>query len=97
MRHKINKLLKLRHNPFPNVFVSSDIKFLIGPNRKVVHAHKCILAARCEVFRSMFSDQNHKHLDGEVPFVLSDTSPETFMVLLEFIYTNCATLSSKTV
>ena len=45
----------------------------------------------------MFSDQNHKHSDGEVPFVLSDTSPETFLILLEFIYTNCATLSSKIV
>ena len=45
----------------------------------------------------MFNDQQHKHKDGDVPLVLSDTSPETFLIMLEFIYTNCATLTLKTV
>ncbi|XP_064625236.1 BTB/POZ domain-containing protein 19-like [Lineus longissimus] len=77
----------------------SDIKFLIGPSRKTVYAHKCILAARCEVFRAMFVDQAKSPLTDsqEVPFVLSDVTPEIFLTVLEFIYTNCATISGKIV
>ena len=81
----------------PNSHIFSDIKFLIGPSRKTVHAHRCILSARCEVFRAMFTDQSHKHKDGEVPFVLSDMTPEIFLAMMEFIYTNCVTLNQKNV
>ena len=79
------------------VFFFSDLKFLIGPGRKAIFAHRCILSARCAVFKAMFADKASGGHDKEVPLVLSDMSPEIFLAMLEFIYTNCVTLSSKTV
>ena len=76
----------------------SDIKFVIGPNRKAIYGHRCILAARCDVFRAMFSDKQNKDASAvDVPFVLSDTTPDIFLPLLEFIYTNSVTLNHKIV
>ena len=40
---------------------------------------------RCEVFRAMFSERS---ASDDMPFVLSDVRPLTFMTMLEFIYTN---------
>ena len=46
----------------------------------------------------MFLDQaSQQAADKEVPFVLSDITPDIFLAVLEFIYTNCVTLSSKNV
>lgn len=74
----------------------SDIKFLIGSNRKPVFAHRCILSARCAVFKAMFAEQSQKNAsEKDVPFVLSDMYPEIFLSMLEFIYTNCVTLTPK--
>lgn len=77
----------------------SDIKFVVGSKKEVFYAHRCILAARCPVFKAMFTDQNQKNdnADPKIPLVLSDTDPNIFRVMIEFIYTNCATLSNKTV
>lgn len=33
----------------------------------------------------------------ETPFVLGDITPDIFLAVLEFIYTNCVTLNSKNV
>jgi len=73
------------------------VRFVIGPTRKTVYAHRYILAARCDVFRVMFADQSSKHKDGDVPLVLSDITQDVFYPLLEYIYTNTVTLSSKVV
>lgn len=75
----------------------SDIKFLIGPNRKPIYAHRAVLSARCAVFKAMFADQSQRGSSGDrdVPFVLSDMSPEVFLAMLEFLYTNCVTLTPK--
>lgn len=70
----------------------SDVRFLVGQERQVIHAHRCILAARCEVFRAMFADK--KGEDGVAPLVLSDTNPFVFLGVMEFIYTNCCSLSA---
>ena len=70
---------------------------MIGPTRKPIHAHKCILAARCEVFRAMFAEGNHKSKDGEVVFVLSEMVTEVFLPMLEYLYTNSVSLTSKIV
>ncbi|CAL1546847.1 unnamed protein product [Lymnaea stagnalis] len=70
----------------------SDIKFVIGPNKKHIFAHRCILSARCAVFKAMFADKPEK----DVPLVLSDMSSDIFLAMLEFIYTNCVTLSLNT-
>ncbi|XP_071492468.1 BTB/POZ domain-containing protein 19-like [Diadema antillarum] len=75
----------------------SDIKFIVGEERRHIFAHRCILVSRCEVFRAMFAEQVMRENSGKVPLVLTDTEPDIFMIVLEFIYTNCATLSGKTV
>ncbi|XP_060070404.1 BTB/POZ domain-containing protein 19-like [Ylistrum balloti] len=75
----------------------SDIKFLIGPNRKPIYAHRAILSARCAIFKAMFADQAQRGSSGDkdVPCVLSDMSPDVFLAMLEFLYTNCVTLTPK--
>ncbi|XP_071167253.1 BTB/POZ domain-containing protein 19-like [Mytilus edulis] len=75
----------------------SDIKFLIGSNRKPIYAHRCILANRCAVFKAMFQDQAQRAgvVDNTVPFVLADMTPDIFLAVMEFIYTNCVTLTPK--
>ncbi|XP_052778189.1 BTB/POZ domain-containing protein 19-like [Mya arenaria] len=75
----------------------SDVKFLIGQNRKPVYAHRCILSSRCAVFKATFAEQTQKNgtIDKDTPFVLSDMSADIFMAMLEFIYTNCVTLTPK--
>lgn len=80
----------------------SDVKFIVGANRKVVRANKAILMARCEVFKAMLLDQKdsiarQKPDQQDVPLVLADVTPEVFMNLLEFLYTNTCTLNSKNV
>lgn len=75
----------------------SDVKFLIGQNRKAVYAHRCILSSRCAVFKATFAEQSQKNgtIDKDTPFVLSDMNPDIFLAMLEFIYTNCVTLTPK--
>ena len=72
---------------------------MIGGNRKPIYAHRCILANRCTVFRAMFHDQAQRTglVDKEVPFVLADMTPDIFLAMIEFIYTNCVTLTPKIV
>ena len=50
------------------------------------------------MFRAMFVDSDKtKESSSEVPFVLRDTTPDIFLPLLEYIYTNCVTLNQKIV
>lgn len=69
----------------------SDVRFLVGEERQVIYAHRCMLAARCEVFRAMFAVR--KGEEGTAPLVLSDTKPSVFLGVMEFIYTNSCSLS----
>ena len=48
----------------------------------------------CEVFRAMFADSSVA--DGS-PLVLSDVKPIIFMAVLEYVYTNCCSLSTPSV
>jgi len=75
------------------------VKFLIGQSRKAVYAHRCILSSRCAVFKATFAEQSQKNgtIDKDTPFVLSDMSADIFVAMLEFIYTNCVTLTPKIV
>ena len=55
---------------------------------------------RCAVFKAMFNDQAQKGegaQNANVPFVLTDIQPDIFLAMLEFIYTNCVTLTPKIV
>jgi hypothetical protein len=48
----------------------------------------------------MFNDQAQRGegaQNANVPFVLTDISPEIFTAMMEFIYTNCVTLTPKIV
>uniref|UniRef100_A0A8C5QR87 BTB domain containing 19 n=1 Tax=Leptobrachium leishanense TaxID=445787 RepID=A0A8C5QR87_9ANUR len=75
----------------------SDVTFVVGKRRQVIHAHRCILASRCKVFHGMFVNQSEERTSPEelrVPFVLADTHPDVFLAVLEFLYTNSVTLSS---
>ena len=72
----------------------SDIRFIVGEERQAIYAHKCLLAARCEVFKAMFAV---KEGESAAPLVLSDIRPPIFLAVLEFIYTNCASLSTDMV
>lgn len=70
----------------------SDVKFKIGPGRKAFYAHRCILSARSAIFKALFAEQTPSR-DIEIP--LPDTSPEIFQAMLEFMYTNCVSLTPK--
>lgn len=73
----------------------SDVRFVIGNNRKEMRAHRAVLAARCAVFGAMFSEATHE--DSTAPVVLHDITENVFMSVLEFIYTNSCLLSAMTV
>ncbi|XP_067893077.1 BTB/POZ domain-containing protein 19-like isoform X5 [Heterodontus francisci] len=75
----------------------SDVKFIVGEERKVVYAHRCILAYRCEAFSAMFAQQllSCAAKEADIPFVLLDVQPDVFLAVVEFLYTNCVMLSSK--
>ena len=75
----------------------SDIKFLVGDERRVICSHRSMLAARCAVFRAMLSVPPSEGEDPGTPLVLSDISPPIFLSVLEFIYTNSCKLSSEIV
>lgn len=73
----------------------SDITFVVGAQKQTISAHRCILASRSEVFRSMFIQQSiHATGDHEVPYVLADVRPEVFLTTLDYMYTNCCTLTA---
>ncbi|XP_072129732.1 BTB/POZ domain-containing protein 19-like isoform X7 [Mobula birostris] len=75
----------------------SDVKFIVGKERKVVYAHRCILAHRCEAFSTMFAQQplSRDAKGADIPFVVSDVQPDVFLAVIEFLYTNSVMLSSK--
>ena len=51
---------------------------------------------RCEVFRAMFAT-SELETEGANTLVLSDVNPDVFLALLEFIYTNCCSISTDMV
>ena len=63
----------------------------------MICAHKCLLAARCEVFRAMFAVQKEESQEPPAPLVLTDIKPKIFLSMLEFIYSNCCSLTMETV
>ena len=42
----------------------------------------------------MFADLNNRE---DSPYIMSDVDPDIFLVVLEFIYTNCVSLNTKNV
>ncbi|XP_072505321.1 BTB/POZ domain-containing protein 19 isoform X2 [Notamacropus eugenii] len=75
----------------------SDVRFLVGQDRREVLAHRCLLTSRCDYFRQLLSAENPGGGAPEEPVVLADVPPEAFLTVLEFLYTNSITLDRRTV
>ena len=59
----------------------ADIQFLIGPRREPVWAHRAILAARSEVFRTVLR-QKGASVNKNQPLILEDERTEVFLTML---------------
>lgn len=71
----------------------TDVTFIVGGVR--FPAHRVILASRCTFFRVLlFGDMREAHSDAEIP--LLDATPDSFRVLLEYIYSGKVCLSDLT-
>lgn len=69
----------------------SDVTFLVEGKR--FPAHRVILASRCQYFRAMlFNGMKESQPLAEVP--LQDTQAEAFSMLLQYLYTGRASLTS---
>ncbi|KAI0563855.1 BTB/POZ domain containing protein [Gracilaria domingensis] len=60
----------------------SDVKFEV--EGKTIHAHKCILYARSEYFRSMFDSSMRETSASDIP--IPDVSYDVFHGVLEYLY-----------
>lgn len=68
-----------------------DVAFLV--EGEVVHAHKSILACRCEHFRAMFGSGMRESREGAtIPY--PDWSKAAFLAMLEFLYTGSVALTT---
>jgi hypothetical protein len=70
----------------------SDLEIIVGPERQVLHAHKAILAARSDWFRSALRSGFREAREGRITVLEDD--PKIFEALLEFLYTGEYPLSS---
>lgn len=76
----------------------SNVKFVVGSSRSQIYGNSLILSARSQVFKVMFENEdglNTVCLDD--PIILPNISTETFLCLLEFLYTNCCSLNEENV
>uniref|UniRef100_A0A915PR54 BTB domain-containing protein n=1 Tax=Setaria digitata TaxID=48799 RepID=A0A915PR54_9BILA len=82
---------------FGQLLESGDFSdFSLNVGRRSFKCHKAILSARSPFFQAMFRDQtNQESLRGEVN--LEDITPETMACILEYIYKdNCSESSKRT-
>ncbi|KAF8536921.1 hypothetical protein BDD12DRAFT_888847 [Trichophaea hybrida] len=63
----------------------SDLKIVVGPEGKILHAHKAILAARSDWFRTALRLGFREAREGRINVLEDD--PKIFEALLEFLYT----------
>eukprot|EP00062_Callorhinchus_milii_P014573 gi/632963893/ref/XP_007898133.1/ PREDICTED: BTB/POZ domain-containing protein 19 [Callorhinchus milii] len=75
----------------------SDVEFIVGEEKRVVYAHRCVLACRCQLFHDMFVQQQPVcgPQEANLPFVFPNVQPDVFLAVLEFLYTNRVTLSGQ--
>jgi DNA-binding beta-propeller fold protein YncE len=73
-----------QHGQFLDMSSIEDICFVVEQER--IHAHRGLLSARCEYFRSMFSARFLEGDSGEIH--IKGTSSEAFKALLNYLYTD---------
>jgi len=73
----------IQMRPAVNASQYSDLSFVV--NGVHIRAHKVILAARCPYFQRMFEGRFKER--NQASFNVDDTSTESFLALLEFLYT----------
>jgi len=64
----------------------ADIVFLLGEDMEKVHAHRSVLASRCEHFAAMFRSGMRESIEREIP--IPDMSKAVFLHLMEYLYTD---------
>jgi alpha-tubulin suppressor-like RCC1 family protein len=69
----------------------SDVTFIVEDH--AIHAHQFILAARSKEFKKLFADMEQNNANApkkEIKITDSDFTYESFMALIEFLYTDFA-------
>lgn len=72
-------LRQLLNNPQRN-----DVRFIVED--RVIHAHRCILLARCEPLAKMLDGSMRESQEGEIP--MPGVQYNVFLAFLEFLYTD---------
>jgi hypothetical protein len=84
-------------NPASNSYVFddtfSDVKFVVGPSREVIRAHRVVLATRSSYFCNMFTNGMTETSNGIVE--LPDVDMQSVRLLLMFIYNPCLNLGNQ--
>lgn len=73
----------------------SDVNFIVGEQGRIIPAHRCILAARCAPFYSMFMGEMRESSDNEI--VIPNIEPDVFQSIIEFLYTGTLELEVASV
>lgn len=64
----------------------ADVVFILEKGAFEIRAHKCIIASRCEVFKSMLTSSMKESRENRIE--IPDTKYEVFNSLLEYLYTD---------
>lgn len=71
--------------------MSSDVTFIVEDQR--VHAHRVILAERCEHFAAMFRSGMRESTEKEIP--IPNVAHGVFLLLMEYLYTDCLKIEAE--
>ncbi|KAG4078576.1 hypothetical protein HA402_002690 [Bradysia odoriphaga] len=66
----------------------ADATFVVGEGKKLVYAHKNILATGSPVFERMFFSNHDLQMSGREPIEIPDLTAAGFINMLKYIYTN---------
>ena len=69
----------------------SDVVFIVDDSQ--VHAHRTILASRCEHFAAMFRSGMRESVEREI--AIPNVSKPVFLLLMEYLYTDSVTIEME--
>ena len=67
----------------------SDVVFIVN-NQNRIHAHRTILATRCEHFAAMFRSGMRESIEREI--MIPNVTKPVFLLLMEYLYTDSVTI-----